>query len=342
MKKLLSLMMATMALSFVFTGNVKAEELNNSDEIIEEAVENDTKVEFRVLDINAVFEDEIVEDGFISISVNEVSDDAYFEPEDNDLDSDDESSYNPYSDDENYNPYEDSVKSTKKKKTVAGIKTLDIPAYDDEDIELLAKLIWHEAEGEPRAGKIAVGEVVVNRIKSRMFPNNVYAVTYQPGQFSDNEYIEGEKPNKETYEIADDVLNHGLKVFSNSDILYFRNTMKTSNVPTSVPMNWGRHRYATYIGNHAFYFHGSKDESGLFARDTIAEYSNKKSTKIKSKDDETEKVSKNESSEELDENDSDSSTTTLKNSEKETENSDVETLEENYNPFEDEYNPYSE
>ena len=49
---------------------------------------------------------------------------------------------------------------------------------------LLAAIIQCEAESEPYIGKIAVGNVVMNRIKSTHFPNTLTGVIYQPGQFS--------------------------------------------------------------------------------------------------------------------------------------------------------------
>ena len=49
---------------------------------------------------------------------------------------------------------------------------------------LLAAIIQCEAEGEPYEGKIAVGNVVMNRVKSTRFPNTITGVIYQPKQFS--------------------------------------------------------------------------------------------------------------------------------------------------------------
>ena len=49
---------------------------------------------------------------------------------------------------------------------------------------LLAAIIQCEAEGEPYNGKIAVGNVVMNRVKSTRFPNTITGVIYQKNQFS--------------------------------------------------------------------------------------------------------------------------------------------------------------
>ena len=47
------------------------------------------------------------------------------------------------------------------------------------EVECLAKNIYFEAAAEPRAGKIAVAEVTMNRVKSRLFPRSVCGVVYQ-------------------------------------------------------------------------------------------------------------------------------------------------------------------
>lgn len=51
------------------------------------------------------------------------------------------------------------------------------------DEELLAALIYCEAGGEPYEGQVAVGAVVMNRVKSSSFPNSIREVIYQSGQF---------------------------------------------------------------------------------------------------------------------------------------------------------------
>lgn len=50
--------------------------------------------------------------------------------------------------------------------------------------DLLARLVRAEAESEPYAGKVAVAEVVLNRLDSPDFPNSISAVINQRGQFS--------------------------------------------------------------------------------------------------------------------------------------------------------------
>lgn len=54
----------------------------------------------------------------------------------------------------------------------------------DKNVEAMAQVIYHEARGESREGKIAVGHVVLNRVKSGKFGRDVYSVVWQPRQFS--------------------------------------------------------------------------------------------------------------------------------------------------------------
>lgn len=54
----------------------------------------------------------------------------------------------------------------------------------ESDIAMLAALIECEAGGESYEGKLAVGSVVINRIRSSYFPNSLVEVIYAPGQFS--------------------------------------------------------------------------------------------------------------------------------------------------------------
>lgn len=52
------------------------------------------------------------------------------------------------------------------------------------DLECLAQAIYFEARGEPLAGQLAVGTVVVNRSSSGRYPSDYCSVVTQPGQFS--------------------------------------------------------------------------------------------------------------------------------------------------------------
>ncbi|WP_034425218.1 spore cortex-lytic enzyme [Thermanaerosceptrum fracticalcis] len=59
------------------------------------------------------------------------------------------------------------------------------------DVYVLSKIISGEARGEPYVGQVAVGAVIVNRVRNSNFPNTVYGVVFEPGAFdavSDGQY----------------------------------------------------------------------------------------------------------------------------------------------------------
>lgn len=56
--------------------------------------------------------------------------------------------------------------------------------YSKADLRLMSAIIYCEANMEPYAGKLGVGIVVMNRVKSSSFPSTIKGVIYQRGQFS--------------------------------------------------------------------------------------------------------------------------------------------------------------
>ena len=62
------------------------------------------------------------------------------------------------------------------------LKSEDIP-YDDETLDLLARVITHESGNQPLEGKMAVGNVILNRVNSPSFGSTVAEVIYSPNQF---------------------------------------------------------------------------------------------------------------------------------------------------------------
>ena len=64
----------------------------------------------------------------------------------------------------------------------APLSEADIP-YDSETLDLMARVITHESGNQPLEGKMAVGNVILNRVNSPSFPNSVSGVINQRGQF---------------------------------------------------------------------------------------------------------------------------------------------------------------
>ena len=76
-------------------------------------------------------------------------------------------------------------KSKEEKKVLASsaMKARKEPAYTKSELRLMSAIIYCEAGNEPYAGKKAVGIVVMNRKKSKDFPDTIKEVIYQKGQF---------------------------------------------------------------------------------------------------------------------------------------------------------------
>ena len=84
------------------------------------------------------------------------------------------------------------------------------PAYSADELELLARVIMAEAgTTEDLYGCCLVGNVVLNRVRSNGWPNSIYGVISQPGQFEtwSNGAIWAYYPNEQSWAAAEMVLN---------------------------------------------------------------------------------------------------------------------------------------
>ena len=78
------------------------------------------------------------------------------------------------------------------------------------DLQLMARAINGEARGESYEGQVAVGAVILNRVKSSKFPNTIAGVIYEPGAFtavSDGQINQPIDENSTVYKAAQDALN---------------------------------------------------------------------------------------------------------------------------------------
>ena len=81
-------------------------------------------------------------------------------------------------------------------------------SYGTSDIQLMARAINGEARGEPYEGQVAVGAVILNRVKSADFPNTISGVIYQPWAFTAvNDGQINLEPNQSAYNAARDAMN---------------------------------------------------------------------------------------------------------------------------------------
>ena len=121
--------------------------------------------------------------------------------------------------------------------------------YNADEVFWLARIISAESRGEPMKGKLAVGNVILNRVRSSSFPNTIYGVIFDKKygtQFSP--VANGTIYNTPTVDsiIAAKMCLEGYSL--SSDVLYFVN-------PTKAPNSWiaQNRTYAFTVGNHAFF-----------------------------------------------------------------------------------------
>lgn len=112
------------------------------------------------------------------------------------------------------------------------------------NLNLLARVIYGEARGEPYTGQVAVGAVVMNRIKSSSFPNTLSGVVYQSGAF--DAVKDGQvnlTPNDTARKAAQDAMNGWDPSYG--AIYYFNPSTATNKWIWSRPMTVtiGKHRF---------------------------------------------------------------------------------------------------
>lgn len=116
--------------------------------------------------------------------------------------------------------------------------------YNSNDRYLLAKVIYAEARGESYTGQVAIGAVVLNRVKDSRFPNTVAGVIYQPWAFTAvNDGQINLEPNQKAYQAADDALNGWDPTYG---CVYYYN-------PQTATSKWiWSTKKVTQIGKHVF------------------------------------------------------------------------------------------
>ena len=121
--------------------------------------------------------------------------------------------------------------------------------YREDEVYWLSKIISAESAGESLLGQIAVGDVILNRVKSNLFPNTIYSVIFDRKygvQFSPT--LDGRIYQNATYTatLAAKICLEGVSL--SDDAMYFLN-------PRVAQSNWivKNREYAYTIGNHDFY-----------------------------------------------------------------------------------------
>ncbi len=117
-------------------------------------------------------------------------------------------------------------------------------AAQDAAVELLARVISAEARGEPYAGQVAVGAVILNRVEHPAFPSTIAGVVYQPGAFTCMDDGQINQP------VAESSVRAAREALNGSDpsggaIYYFNPSTATSSWIWSRPL-------IKVIGSHRF------------------------------------------------------------------------------------------
>lgn len=118
--------------------------------------------------------------------------------------------------------------------------------YDANDLYWLSRIIYAESGNQPLEGKIAVGNVILNRVEDPAFPNSIYDVIFQRNQFTPAMTGSINRDPSTECVIAAKLCLEGANTVG--DALYFVN-------PYVSPNSWAsRNRpYVATIGAHAFF-----------------------------------------------------------------------------------------
>lgn len=120
-----------------------------------------------------------------------------------------------------------------------------------DEITCLTDVIYHESRGESHLGKIAIANVVFNRMKSGKFPSNVCAVVYQKSGKS-YQFQWTKRKKKVDPELYEEIRNISREIYKNRHNLPDTTKGATFFHSTSVKPKWKLTKTAK-IGKHIFY-----------------------------------------------------------------------------------------
>lgn len=124
-----------------------------------------------------------------------------------------------------------------------------LASVDAKSVECMAKVVLHEAANQPREGKIAVAQTLVNRLKAGRFGDSICGVVNQKGQYFRIASFHPRKDSdgwQEAVEVAHDVLAGQTQPVA-PGAMYFRASYAPANAFFRT-----RERVAT-VGAHVFY-----------------------------------------------------------------------------------------
>ena len=134
----------------------------------------------------------------------------------------------------------------------ANLRTLvsqivDLPTAPlDAEARCLARAVYFEARGEPLEGQLAVAQVIMNRVASGRYADNVCGVVDQPGQFTFARRTVSTSSND--YRVA-----QAIAVIAQAESWLQVAPRTMSFHAKRVNVSWGNMRPVSSIGNHVFY-----------------------------------------------------------------------------------------
>ena len=117
--------------------------------------------------------------------------------------------------------------------------------YSEQDLNILAKVVWKEAEYCPWEHKCAVAGVVLNRVNDERFPNTIYDVVSQKGQYSASYTYGFDGIPQECYDAARAVLDGEYAIPSN--VVWQAQFVQGSGVWWTSYVDTGYWRSTTYF-----------------------------------------------------------------------------------------------
>ena len=108
---------------------------------------------------------------------------------------------------------------------------------NDADIDLLARIVYHEAGNQDEHGKRLVAAVVLNRMNDPRFPDTIPEVIYQRGQFTTASELFRADPPEDCYQaVLSEIADR-----SDTEVLFFNNNR---NVYGTFLYQYGNHFFA--------------------------------------------------------------------------------------------------
>ena len=122
--------------------------------------------------------------------------------------------------------------------------------YREDEVYWLSKIISAESKGEPLLGQIAVGNVILNRVKSPAFPNTIYSVIFDKKYGVQFTPTQNGTIYQKPYDISVVAAKICLEGYDMGNILYFYHPAYPGQT------NWisNNRRYAFTINGHQFYY----------------------------------------------------------------------------------------